>query len=242
MLDRGQLICDPLHQLDEGEVDEQDAVFRVVDDVDDLLREEPRVHRVQHGAHARDAVEELQVAIAVPGERADPVAVPDTEPCHDVGDATRPALAFRHSHSGGSAPRRCARPPGGRRDTPPRSGSATRSSAGSPASGRAWLLLSLGRSGPRPRAIIGLRGAGRKTFACAADILAKSAGRGIRPRCGVTDRRGEDRETGGKDCACHWRFLRHRRGDRAEICRGGSAGRRCRLLESGQGAGRRGEN
>jgi hypothetical protein len=42
----GQARLQPLHQRHEGEVEAEDAVLRVLDDVDDLVVEEPRVHRV----------------------------------------------------------------------------------------------------------------------------------------------------------------------------------------------------
>jgi len=69
LLDRGQQV----------QVDEQQPVLGVVDDVDDLLGKQPRVDGVTHRAHPRDAVIELEVAIAVPGQGADAVARRDAE-------------------------------------------------------------------------------------------------------------------------------------------------------------------
>ncbi len=71
-------------------VDEQHAVLRVVHDVADLLREEPDVDRVEHGARRRHAEVELQVAVRVPRERADAIARPDAERPERVGEPGRP--------------------------------------------------------------------------------------------------------------------------------------------------------
>ncbi len=58
-----------LRERRERQVEKDVAVLRVVDDEHQLLRKEPRIDRVDHGAHAGDAVVELEVAEAVPGER-----------------------------------------------------------------------------------------------------------------------------------------------------------------------------
>jgi hypothetical protein len=60
-------------------VHEEHAVGRVVHDVADLLREEPDVDGVQHGARRRHAEVELEMAMRVPRERADAVAGLDAE-------------------------------------------------------------------------------------------------------------------------------------------------------------------
>ncbi|MCY1374628.1 hypothetical protein D9M69_619810 [compost metagenome] len=61
-------------QLGEAGVEEHVAVFGVVQDVGDLLREQARVHCVQHGLHARDAEVQLDMAVRVPGQRGHAVA------------------------------------------------------------------------------------------------------------------------------------------------------------------------
>ena len=242
LLDRGELVRDPLHQLDEGEVHEQHPVLGVVDDVDDLLGEEAGVHRVQHGAHAGDAVEELLVAVAVPGQRADPVAVFDAEPGHEVGDAPRAPLAFGIAVA-------VDRAFDGARDHLAVAVILRRVANQRRDHQRDLLHQAVHGSSPRsvgrgraPRAIIGRRRDGRKTFPCVADILAALAGSGMRSGCATRDRGGEDRETGGKDGAGHRRFLGHRRGDRNQVRGRGRACRGGGLLRSGQGAAGGGED
>ena len=70
------------HALDDRqqvEVDEDDLVFGVVGDVGDMFGREARIERVQHGADAGDAEIELEVAIGVPGDGADPVSELDAQ-------------------------------------------------------------------------------------------------------------------------------------------------------------------
>ena len=76
-LDATDLRRDLLDDRQQVRIEDQHAIFGVADDVGDLLVEQPRVHRVQHGAHARHAVEALDVAVRVPRERRDPVAGTD---------------------------------------------------------------------------------------------------------------------------------------------------------------------
>ena len=71
---------DLLDQRQEGRIEEQRRVLGVVGDVGDLLGEQPRVDGVADGADAGDGVVELEVAVAVPGQRRDPVAGLDAEP------------------------------------------------------------------------------------------------------------------------------------------------------------------
>jgi hypothetical protein len=63
-----------LHQRQEAQVEAQDLVFGVVGDPRDLVGVQARVDGVQHAAAAAHAVVQLQVAIAVPGQRGDAVA------------------------------------------------------------------------------------------------------------------------------------------------------------------------
>jgi hypothetical protein len=69
--------CELLDQRHERKVREQILIFRVVRDVDQLLGEEPRVQRVAHRAQAHDPVPSLDVAVRVPGQRRDDVALVD---------------------------------------------------------------------------------------------------------------------------------------------------------------------
>src|SRR5579862_6828463 len=75
----GQLRQEALDQWDERRLDEQEPVRGMIDDVDDLLVEQARVDRVAHRADAGYAVIELEMAISVPGQGADPVARLDAE-------------------------------------------------------------------------------------------------------------------------------------------------------------------
>src|SRR2546425_621811 len=69
VLDRVELRRDLRQHLDQRVVHEQHAVVRVIDDVGDLLREEPDVHGVEHGAHRRNRQVRLEVLLVVPHER-----------------------------------------------------------------------------------------------------------------------------------------------------------------------------
>ena len=53
---------------------DDDLVVAMVDDVRELLGEEPDVERVEHRTHARDREIGLHVLLVVPHERADPIA------------------------------------------------------------------------------------------------------------------------------------------------------------------------
>jgi len=84
---------DGLHLRQEAEVEAQHAVFGMVDDPAQLVGVQARVDRMQNTARAADPVVELQVAVAVPREGADPLA--EREPCgiEGVGHLAR---ARRH--------------------------------------------------------------------------------------------------------------------------------------------------
>jgi hypothetical protein len=68
-----------LDERHEGDVEEEQPVLGVIDDIADLLDEEPRVDRVADGADTGDAVVELVVPVGVPGEGRDAVAELDAE-------------------------------------------------------------------------------------------------------------------------------------------------------------------
>ncbi len=67
------------NQRREADIEEEKLVLGVVDDVRDLLLEQPRVHRVQHRTHAGHAKEQLQVTVAVSGHRAHASAFADSK-------------------------------------------------------------------------------------------------------------------------------------------------------------------
>ena len=118
-----------LDQRQEREVEEDQPVAGMVDDVGELVVEQPRVDRVDDRAHPRYAVVELEVAITIPGERSDAVARSDAQPGQRVGEPARAGCARRGRCSDGWDPRRCARRFRRRRGSGRHAGSATRSSA-----------------------------------------------------------------------------------------------------------------
>ena len=61
-------------------IDEQDACAAVLDDVADLPRREPEVHRHQHPAVPRDTEEGSQQSGAVVRDEGDPLAHLDAKP------------------------------------------------------------------------------------------------------------------------------------------------------------------
>ena len=66
-------------QRGEAAVHEQDFVLRMIDDVGDVVRVQARVDGVADRLHPRRGVVDLQMAIAVPGQRADAVAGADAQ-------------------------------------------------------------------------------------------------------------------------------------------------------------------
>src|SRR3546814_6351294 len=58
-----------LDQWRKRQVEKQHLVFGVIDDPRDLLGEQPRIDRVKHIAAAGDRVVQLEMPIAVPGQR-----------------------------------------------------------------------------------------------------------------------------------------------------------------------------
>jgi hypothetical protein len=86
-----------LDQRDEREVEADDAVAGVVHDVDQLVVEQPRIDRVDHGAHPGHRVVELEMPVAVPRQRAHTVAVADAAPPQGVGElaCARVGIAVR---------------------------------------------------------------------------------------------------------------------------------------------------
>ena len=80
---------DRLDQRQEREVEEEDGVLRVIGDPHDLVRMQPGIERVQHGAGARHGVVQLHVAVAIPCERRDTIAKADAVRGQRVGHAAR---------------------------------------------------------------------------------------------------------------------------------------------------------
>src|SRR4051812_29052214 len=56
LFDARALSHQSLHEIDEGQIEENHTVFGVVDNVNDLLDEQARIDRMTHGAHAGDSV------------------------------------------------------------------------------------------------------------------------------------------------------------------------------------------
>ena len=137
VLDRRHRVDELPQQRQHRAVDEDDLVLGVVGDVGQLLGEEPDVERVQDPAGARRGEVELQVALGVPAERADPAVGADAE---GVEDAAQLAGALRPLRVG--RPGDAAGVVGDDRpvavvllDVPE---DRVDRSRGSPASGRAW--------------------------------------------------------------------------------------------------------
>ena len=68
------LASDAFDQRPEVGVKENIAIFGMVDDVDDLFREQPGVDRVANEARAGRAVVGLHVTVVIPGQRGEAVA------------------------------------------------------------------------------------------------------------------------------------------------------------------------
>ena len=76
-------------QADERVVDDHDLVLGVVGDVDELLREQADVQRVQHRAHRGDRQVGLEVLGVVPLEGPDPLVAVDAQGAQAVGQPRR---------------------------------------------------------------------------------------------------------------------------------------------------------
>ncbi len=75
-------------QRDQRTVDHNHPVVGVVNDVGELLGEEPNVERVQHRTHGRDTEVTLQMLLMVPGERADTLISGDPNLPKGIGQPT----------------------------------------------------------------------------------------------------------------------------------------------------------
>ena len=76
---RRQVWCQAFDERGKGCVGKEQPLFGVIDYVDDLLIEQPRVDRVADRADPRDRVIELEMAEGIPGECPDAVAGSDPE-------------------------------------------------------------------------------------------------------------------------------------------------------------------
>ena len=85
-LDRRELTRDGSQHGQDGGVDDHHPVLAVVDDVGQLVGEQPQVQRVQHRAHRRDGQIGLQVLLGVPQEGADAVAGTDAQTGQRAGE------------------------------------------------------------------------------------------------------------------------------------------------------------
>ena len=70
-------VDDLFDQRQEHRIAHQNAVFSVIDDVDELLGEKARVDGVNNGAHTRDAIVGLKMPMVVPGQRRNAVGHSD---------------------------------------------------------------------------------------------------------------------------------------------------------------------
>jgi hypothetical protein len=80
-------------QWHEGQVDEHDLGFGMIEDPADIGGVEAGIDGVADGADAGDGVVEFDMAEGVPGQRRDPVAAADAETDQGFGQA---ASACRH--------------------------------------------------------------------------------------------------------------------------------------------------
>ena len=85
MLHRLQLLPHAFDHGDQVEVDEDHLVFGMVGDIGDMLGRQPRIDGVQYRADAGDAEIELEMAVGVPGDGADPVAELDAQVLERLG-------------------------------------------------------------------------------------------------------------------------------------------------------------
>jgi hypothetical protein len=79
VLDGLEVRCDLLQDRNQRVVHEDDLILTVVDDVGQLLREQPDVERVQHRAQAGHAHVDLEVLLRVPHEGGYAIAIVDAE-------------------------------------------------------------------------------------------------------------------------------------------------------------------
>ena len=81
-----QLVLYQLHEEEQVLVHENDLVLGVVQDVDEMVRGQPEIHRVKRGPHAGDTEVKLQMAVAVQGDAGHAVALADAQRGQGVGE------------------------------------------------------------------------------------------------------------------------------------------------------------
>src|SRR6185312_3943200 len=81
-----------LDHIAADEIEEHRLVLGVIDDEHNLIVKEARIDGVADRAHARDGVIEFEMAVAVPGERCDAVALSDAEPGQRMSELFRPGM------------------------------------------------------------------------------------------------------------------------------------------------------
>ncbi len=149
MPDRRQLAVNRLDDGQEAHVETQDLILGVVGNPGDLLRMQAWVERMQHPPRTADTKVQLEVAVAVPGQRGNPVAErrASVGPGHwQPGARDRPVA---RSCSGECLPRLDAKRSRLRHGGARRNRSRWKSSIDGSASGRAWAyLLSWGSDVP----------------------------------------------------------------------------------------------
>jgi hypothetical protein len=80
-----------LHQRQEGQVEKQHLVFGVVGNPGHQVRVQARVQGVQHAAGTADAEIQLQVPVAVPGQRGNAVTELQLQHIQRLGHLARAA-------------------------------------------------------------------------------------------------------------------------------------------------------
>jgi hypothetical protein len=88
-------ILDAFQHWQEVGVHQQDVVLGVIDRVEDLLRGQPHIHHMQHGAHAGNGKITFEIAVTVPVQHADRAARLNAKACQGAG---QPADALPESN------------------------------------------------------------------------------------------------------------------------------------------------
>ena len=130
-------------QRGETDIDEQDLVLRVVDDVGDVVRVQPRIDGVADRLHPGRGIVHLQMTVAVPGQGADPVPRPTPAPAAPGPGGGR-ALPRPPRCSGAWCSRGCGTPPRPIRDAARHGSGSRKSSVLGTASDRARRHLRVG--------------------------------------------------------------------------------------------------
>ena len=79
VLDGLELVFDHLHEHEQVLIHEDDLVFGMIDDVDEMIHGQPEINRVKDRPGARNSEVELQVPVVVECNTCHPVAALDTQ-------------------------------------------------------------------------------------------------------------------------------------------------------------------